>query len=85
VKKAVIPDSTFLVISGVVITLLMFAYQYDSSHQLLKQQAPLIDTIMQLRVGLSQTHGITHESREEHHGSLDNAFLNASVKKIYHD
>jgi len=81
--KRVIPDSSLLVISGVVFTLLMFAWQYDSSQELLKQQAPLIDTIMQLRVGLSQTHGITHESREEQHGTLDKAYLNASVKKIY--
>ncbi|MDX8398582.1 MAG: ATP-binding protein [Mariprofundaceae bacterium] len=44
------------------LTLLMFTWAFYSGQNLLKQQAPLIDTVMQLRLDLAQVHLISDES-----------------------
>ncbi|MDX8388624.1 MAG: PAS domain S-box protein [Ghiorsea sp.] len=73
---------------GLLITIIMFAWAYASSQQLLRQQAPLIDTVMQLRVDLSQTHQLIHESsdsqtfgKEDVHTAITQ--LNTSINALY--
>ena len=74
--------SSLLMITGAAIALLMFTWSYNSSQQLLRQQAPLIDTIMQLRVDLSKIHQLIHENDEDLHGTIDKEDFMASLSRI---
>jgi len=80
-----IPDKnipSLLMISGAVVALLMFVWAYSSGQQLLQRQAPLIDTVMQIRVDLSHAHELLHESNESAHATTDNRALIKTVGKI---
>jgi len=74
-------SSTFM-LSAAFITFFMFLWAFISGQQLLRQQAPLIDTVMQLRVDLSQAHQLIDESIVSDKKTLDKAYMNASIAKI---
>ncbi|PIW45511.1 MAG: hypothetical protein COW18_11560 [Zetaproteobacteria bacterium CG12_big_fil_rev_8_21_14_0_65_54_13] len=75
-------NSSLLMISGTAVALLMFVWAYSSGQQLLQRQAPLIDTVMQIRVDLSHTHELLHESNESAHAATDNIALIKAVGNI---
>jgi len=60
-----------LMIAAVFIALIIAVWSYYSGQLLLKQQVPLVDQIMQIRVDISQAHGV-----------LDKAYVMSKVKKI---
>ncbi len=73
-----------LMIAATSMAMLITFWSYYSGQQLLKQQLPLVDSVMQIRVDISQAHELIHEGREASHGVLDKAYMMQMVERINH-
>jgi PAS domain S-box-containing protein len=67
---------------AIIIGLAMFVWAFYSGQQLLRQQAPLVDNIMQLRVDLAQSHLLIDESNDGTHHSLDQKHIDLLINKL---
>jgi len=78
-------NSLILTITAISSAFLVAIWSYYSGQQLLKHQVPLVDSIMQVRVDISQTHELIHESREGFHGVLHKEYVMDLVGSIKDD
>jgi len=70
--------------AGVLVPLVLFSWAYQSGNRFLSQEIPLVDSIMQLRVDIIQTHGLIHEFAEGHQ-TIDEKEISRLVNKIRAD
>lgn len=61
---------------------MMFVWAFYSGQHLLRQQAPLIDSIMQLRVDLASAHLMLDESHDGTHSNLNKKSIDTLVKRL---
>lgn len=65
-----------------VVTLLILVWTHQSGQELLRNSALLVDKVMQLRVELTKTHYMIHESTESSKRSLDRDFINFLIGNV---
>jgi len=70
--------------AGVLIPIVLFTWAYQSGNRFLSQEIPLVDSIMQLRVDIIQSHSLIHEFAEGHQAIEESEILRL-VSKIKAD
>jgi len=71
-----------LILAALSISLIMSVWAFYSGQHLLRQQAPLIDSIMQLRVDLTNTHLTIDESNNSAHKNLNQKYIDSLTKQL---
>jgi len=75
-------NSLLVMIVGISVALMIAVWSYYSGQQLLRQQAPLVDSVMQIRLDISEAHELIHEGQELHDSSINKKLVMALVEKI---
>ena len=78
-------NTLVLMATGTIIAMTMFAWAFQSGQQLLKQNVPLVDMVMQVRVDTVQLHQLIQEGGEAEHGTLDKEYVLGLMKNIHNN
>ena len=79
---SMLKSSHQLMSTVILIILSMFVWAFYSGQQLLRQQTPLLDTIMQIRVDLAKTHVLIDEARQEIHNNINSTSVHVAAVQL---